>query len=62
MPWLLPVGRTVLQALVSMGAALLTEGFLKHAIVIGLEKVAKRTETDTDDKLLAAAKEAWKVD
>lgn len=55
----LQVSRTVLQSLISMGAALLTETFLKQALVVGLEKLVKRTATDADDKLLAAAKKSW---
>lgn len=53
------IGRTVLQSLVSMGAALLTEGFLKQAIVIGLSKLAVKTSTDVDDRLLKAVRSAW---
>lgn len=56
------IGKTILASLVSMGSSLLTEGFLKHAIVIALEKVSGKTKTDIDDKLLAAAKQAWGVE
>lgn len=46
---------------VSLLSSLVTEAFLKKALIIGLEKVVNKTESDVDDKLLAAAKEAWKV-
>jgi hypothetical protein len=55
------IAHTVLTSLISMGSALLTEGFLKHAVVIALEKVSTRTKTDVDDKLLEAAKQAWGI-
>jgi hypothetical protein len=47
------------KVLLSMLTALFTEKFLKTAIISGLEKVAAKTQTDLDDKLLIAAKEAW---
>lgn len=50
------------KVLLSMFTALFTEKFLKIAIVSGLEKLAKKTQSDLDDKLLAAAKEAWGMD
>lgn len=45
---------------VSLVSSLLTEAFLKKAVIIALEKLVKKTENDVDDKLLEAAKEAWK--
>lgn len=50
------------KVILSMITALFTERFLKVAIVEGLEKLAKKTESDLDDKLLQAAKEAWGYD
>jgi len=47
------------KVLLSMITALFTEKFLKTAIVNGLEKLAAKTQSDLDDKLLTAAKEAW---
>lgn len=47
------------KVLLSMLTALFTEKFLKVAIVEGLEKLAAKTQSDLDDKLLQAAKEAW---
>ncbi len=43
----------------SLLMSLLTESFLKKALIIGLEKVVKLTASDVDDKLLKAAEEAW---
>jgi hypothetical protein len=47
------------KVLLSMLTALFTEKFLKTAIIAGLEKLSAKTQNDLDDKLLAAAKEAW---
>lgn len=47
------------KVLLSMVTALFTEKFLKVAIIHGLEKLVVKTQSDLDDKLLAAAKEAW---
>lgn len=47
------------KVLLSMLTALFTEKFLKIAIISGLEKLSAKTQNDLDDKLLAAAKEAW---
>lgn len=55
MTMLAALGRTLL----TMVTALFTEKFLKFAIVHGLEKVVKKTQTELDDQLLTAAKEAW---
>lgn len=52
---LAPVGTLLL----TMGTQLLTEAFLKKAIVIGLRKVVAKTENDTDNQLLAACEDAW---
>jgi len=63
MPAILAVLGTALgKVLLSMITALFTEKFLKVAIVHSLEKLAQRTLTDFDDKLLKAAKEAWGMD
>jgi hypothetical protein len=47
------------SVLMSLFTALMTEAFLKKALVMGLEKLVKKTASDTDDKLLAEAKKAW---
>lgn len=49
------LGKTLLHLLTS----LMTEKFFKTAIVAGLEKLVKRTQSNFDDQLLQAAKEAW---
>lgn len=55
---------TILATLGGIGMhmlmSLMTETFLKKALIIGLEKLAAKTATDSDDKLVAAAKDAWK--
>ena len=50
---------TLGHVLVSMLMSLMTETFLKKAIIYGLEKLVNLTETDVDNRLLAAAEEAW---
>jgi hypothetical protein len=63
MPIVLTAMLTALgKVLLSMFTALFTEKFLKIAIVSGLEKIASKTQSELDDKLLAAAKEAWGMD
>ena len=53
------LGAALGKVLLSMVTSLFTEAFLKKALVYGLEKLAKKSQTDLDDKLLQAAKEAW---
>jgi hypothetical protein len=55
----MPYLRILGQVLVSLLSALLTEAFLKRIIVMVLERVVSRTESDIDNKILEAAKEAW---
>lgn len=43
----------------SLLMSLLTEAFIKKAVIACLELLVKRTESDIDDKILKAAKEAW---
>lgn len=57
---LLPVLAVLGKIAMSLLMSLMTEAFLKKALLVGLEKLVKRTESDADDKLLEAAKEAWK--
>lgn len=49
-------------ALVNIASSLLTEAFLKRLIVRALEAAAKKSESDTDDKIVKDIKEAWGVD
>lgn len=49
------------KVLMTMLTSLLTEKFLKKAIIAGLEKVVDKTASDLDNQILAAAKEAWQV-
>jgi len=39
---------------------LMTEQFLKQVIVLGLERLAKKTDNTIDDEIVAAVKEAVK--
>jgi len=60
MPALIPLLATALgKSLLSLLMALLTEKFLKKGIIAVLEEIADKTQSDLDNKLLAAAKEAW---
>jgi hypothetical protein len=58
-----PVIMTMLAAvgkiLLSLLTSLLTEKFLKKTVIAVLEKVVNKTESDLDNQILAAAKEAW---
>jgi hypothetical protein len=42
-----------------MLTSLLTEKFLKKAIVAALESIAEKTTNTLDNQLVAAAREAW---
>jgi hypothetical protein len=60
MPALIPLLTAALgKSVISLLMALLTERFLKKGIIAILEEVADKTQSDLDNKLLAAAKEAW---
>lgn len=54
-----PIIGTLGSVLLSMLMSLLTEKFMKKALIAGLEALAKKTENEVDDKVVAAAKEAW---
>lgn len=58
-----PIIATILatlgKTLLGLFMALLTEKFLKKTIIASLEKIVDRTQNDLDNKILAAAKEAW---
>lgn len=45
-----------------MLTSLVTETFLKKAVIAILEKVVARTANTTDDQILQAAKEAWNTE
>lgn len=57
--WWATIVTSVLRTLTAIGMSLLTEAFIKRALIVALEKLAKKTQTDTDDKLVQAAKETW---
>lgn len=50
------------KAAISMISALVTESFLKPLIAHGLEALAEKTSTDTDDKIVQDVKKAWGLD
>lgn len=54
-----PLGKLLVEIGASLATSLLTEAFVKKAILIGLEKVAKKTESDIDDRLLQVVKDSW---
>lgn len=56
-PLLVTVGRILAGMLIS----LLTETFVRQALIVLLEKLVVKTESDIDDRLLKLAKEAWGV-
>lgn len=59
MSFLLPILSTLGAVGLHLLTSLVTEAFLKKALIIGLEKLVKKTSNEIDDKLLAAAEEAW---
>jgi hypothetical protein len=59
--WLAPVLAAAGSTVVKMLLQLLTEKFLREAIIVALEKLVVLTETDVDNQLLEAAKAAWSV-
>lgn len=56
---LLTVLKTIGTLLMSLLTSLLTEKFLKRAIIAGMETLSQKTAADFDDKLTAAMREAW---
>lgn len=49
----------VVGILGSMVGQLVTERFIKRAVLAGLKSVAKRTANEEDDALVKATSEAW---
>ena len=49
------------KSLFSMATSLLTADFLENLIIICLQKIAKKTDTDFDDKLLASLQKKWAI-
>lgn len=46
---------------VRWGMSLFTEALLREFLVVGLEKLVKKTKNKTDDELLARAKKVWGI-
>jgi hypothetical protein len=53
------IGLTLGKVGLSLLMSLLTETFIKKALIAALEQLVKKTQSDLDDRLLAAAKMAW---
>ena len=59
---MIAIGKIALQSLISMGMALLTEGFLKDVVLLGLDWVSHKTKNTKDDELVMAVRRAWSKD
>lgn len=57
--WIWGLAQAAGTAALGLATSLVTEAFLKKAIIIILERVVARTESDIDDQLLAHAKQVW---
>lgn len=57
MPILSAAGKMLLGIL----ASALSENLVKNMIIIGLEKLSKKTDTDVDDRLLATLRSDWGI-
>ena len=53
------IGAVLGKVGMSLVMSLMTEAFIKKLLVAALEYLVKKTESDVDDKVLAAAKESW---
>lgn len=58
-PIIMTMAATVGKVLLGLLTSLLTERFLKKTIIAVLEKIVDKTQSDLDNKILSAAKEAW---
>lgn len=61
MPILAALGVSVGKILVGMATSLLTESFLKPLVVHGLEALARKTASETDDQIVRDVKKAWEI-
>lgn len=53
------VAGTVGAVLLRMIMGLISERFIRQAVIMALEKLVKMSATEEDDKLLQLAKESW---
>jgi len=60
--WALAALGAVGTTVVNMLMKLLTEAFIRKVVILGMERVVLLTETDVDNQLLRAAKEAWQIE
>ncbi len=49
----------LLSVIVDLAMSLVAKTFVRKTIILVLERLVKMTETDLDDQVLAAAREAW---
>lgn len=52
-------GSLLLKTVLGMASELLTEQFIRQALVNGLEYLAGRTESEKDNEALETAKKIW---
>jgi hypothetical protein len=58
---MLGIGTVLSKIALSLLMQLVTENFIKQIIVHTLEVLAKKTEAEWDNQLVANVKEAWKA-
>lgn len=56
------VGLVLAKIGMSLVAQLLTEKFIKGMLIHGMELAAKKSQTETDDKIVADIKKAWGIE
>lgn len=59
--WVLGILGSLGQVALGMLSSLVTDAFIKQAIVAALERLVAGSGSDLEQKLLDAAKSAWKV-
>lgn len=59
MPILLLLGNTLLHTLIGLAMSLVSEEFLKKAILLGLNKLVAKSDSDLAKQLVAAADSEW---
>lgn len=53
------VGKVLGKVLLGMATSLMTEALMKKLIVMALEKMVAKTETEIDNQILLECKKAW---
>lgn len=49
----------LLQIAIKLVLALVTEKVVKETVLLAAKELAKRTDTDVDDKIVAIVEKAW---